>query len=279
MTDWQTLTLTDFKKLEDAKNQFHLGVQNVAAVGRKFLEQDKSDSKATLVWIPEYQRLAGQWIDGNIKFRSSIGFTDFAVHLVDEHVNSISSFELNEMSHPKVMVWLEEQIAHFGLDTSQLVLNLPYDLPESLNSVGKPFSIEDTELAKELGKYFHNGHLIANEVKEAYKSTDVKCWPHHFDISTQITVNNTGNPETSSYVNVGLSPGDEEFDEPYFFAAPWPYPPTNELTTLAHGKWVDEHWVGAIFPATELVEKEDQYKSVRRFMSETFAVLRKVMTY
>ncbi len=279
MSNWQTLTYSDFEKLKEVKDQFHLGVQNVAAVGRKFLEENKEDKNATLVWIPEYQRLAGKWIDGSIRFRSSIGFSDFAVHLVDEHVNSISSFTLHDKSHPKVMVWLEEQIAHFGLDTSQLILNLPYDLPEYLAGVGKPFAIEEMEIAIELGHYFHNGHLIADEVRKAYNASRVQCWPHHFDISTQITVNNTGNPETSSYVNVGLSPGDEEIAVPYFFAAPWPYPPTNELPKLTHGKWVDEHWVGAVLPAPELIGKEDQYKSVRRFMSESFAVFRKLMTY
>jgi hypothetical protein len=279
MSTWQQLNIEDFEALKVVKDQFHLGVQNVAAVGRKFLEANKGDENATLVWIPEYGRIAGKWIDGNIRFRSSIGFNDFAVHLVDENVRSISSFELQGKSHGQVMVWLEEQIALFGLDTSQLVLNLPYELPEYLGVVGKPFSIEDMSLAQELGKYFHNGQLIAEEVKEAFNSAEVRCWPHHFDVSTQITVNNTGNPDTSSYVNVGLSPGDEEFPEPYFFASPWPYPPVEELPKLTHGKWVDENWVGAVLPAPEILEKEDQYKSVRRFMSESFTVLRKLMIY
>ncbi|MEQ9300692.1 MAG: hypothetical protein RIF33_19125 [Cyclobacteriaceae bacterium] len=279
MSTWQQLTIKDFEALRVVKDQFHLGVQNVAAVGRKFLEADKRDENATLVWIPEYGRIAGKWIDAKIMFRSSIGFNDFAVHLVDESVTSISSFELQGKSHGQVMVWLEEQIALFGLDTSQLVLNLPYDLPEYLTSVGKPFAIEDMSLSQELGKYFHNGQLIAEEVKTAFNSSEVRCWPHHFDISTQITVNNTGNPETSSYVSVGLSPGDDEFPEPYFFASPWPYPPVEELPKLTHGKWVDENWVGAVLSAPELLEKEDQYKSVRRFMSESFTVFRKLMTY
>lgn len=279
MSGWLQLTINDFETLRSVKDQFHLGVQNVAAVGRKFLEPLKSDENATLVWIPQYNRLAGKWIDGNIRFRSSIGFNDFSVHLVDEQVQSISSFELQGKSHGKIMVWLEEQIALFGLDTSQLVLKLPYDLPEYLATVGKPFSIGDLSIAQELGRYFHNGQLIAEEVRKAFNSSEVRCWPHHFDISTQITVNNTGNPDTSSYVTVGLSPGDEEFAEPYFFVSPWPYPPVEELPKLTHGQWVDEHWVGAILSAPEILQKEDQYKSVRRFMSETFAVIRKLMIY
>jgi hypothetical protein len=254
-------------------------VQNVSAVGRKFLEPVKGDENATLVWIPQLNRLAGKWVDSNIRFRSSISFDDFSVHLVDENVNSISTFDLQGKSHGKIMVWLEEQIALFGLDTSQLVLKLPYELPEHLALVGKPFTIEDLSIAQELGKYFHNGHLIAEEVKTAFNSSEVRCWPHHFDISTQITVNNTGNPDTSSSVTVGLSPGDEEFPEPYFFVSPWPYPPVEELPKLTHGKWVDEHWVGAVLTASEILEKEDQYKSVRRFISETFATIRKLMIY
>ncbi len=278
-TEWKNLTLEDFDTLAATRLEFHQGIQNVAAVGRKFLPPNKNDEHATLLWYADLHRLAGQWIDGNTRFRSSIDFNTFSVHLVDNAFNSIAQIELHGKYHGQILVWLEEQIAKLGLDTTQLTLNLPYELPKELAKVGKPFALPDPIYATELGKYFHNGDLIAREVQAAFKSTEVRCWPHHFDISTKIIVNNTGNPDTSSYVTVGLSPGDDEINEPYFFASPWPYPPLDELPELTFGHWVDEHWVGAVLTASELLQQPNQYKSVRKFTSDCFSALRKLMTY
>lgn len=278
-TQWLPLSDVELSNLAQVRLQFHQGVQNVAAVGRRFLEKSKEDEQSTLIWFPGLNRLAGKWITSTTTFRSSISFDDFAIYLVDSQYNTLATFFLHEKNHRQALVWLEEQIALLGLDTSQLTLNLPYELPAEVSKVGKPFFLPDLNSAKELGRYFHNGYLVLSEVQAAFKSSEVRCWPKNFDLSTRIIVNNTGNPKTSSFVTIGLSPGDQEFEEPYFYVAPWPYPATEALPSLTHGRWVEEHWIGAVLPAAELVLHTDQHKVVKKFMSECFSVLRKVMIY
>lgn len=278
-TEWMPLRRNDFEALAQARVQLHQGVQNVAAVGRKFLPKLKGDENASLVWFGDMKRLAGKWIEGSATFRSSLSFEDYSVHLVGKDYHSFASFPLQGKHHGQVLVWLEEQIAYLGLDTSQFALNLPYQLPAEVSKCGKPFETIAPEHLEELSRYFHNGDIITREVRNAFKSTEVRCWPKNFDITTRIIVNNTGNIDTSSYVTVGFSPGDEEYNEPYFYASPWPYPKVEALEKLTFGKWVDEHWVGAVLPASELLAQDDQYRTVRKFISECFNVLRKVMIY
>ena len=47
-----------------------------------------------------------------------------------------------------------------------------------------------------------------------------------------------GTVESARTIGVGLSPGDENISEPYFYVTPWPYPPPAKLPKLPEiGAW------------------------------------------
>jgi len=280
---WYKLNNIDFSELSKTRKIYHLAIQNVAAVGRRFLPKKKDDSNANLEWIPSHKRLASRWIEGKIKFRSSIGFDDFTIHLVNSEIESISKFELNGKKHNQVLVWLEKQIVNIGLDASSLALNLPYQLPVYPEAKGKPFNIEDFAFSKELGKYFHNSQIIIKEINSKIKNaSDIRVWPHHFDISSLITINDTGNHETSSSINLGMSPGDDSIDEPYFYIVPWPYPEVMDLKELdTPAFWVTEDWFGGVLKSSDLVKKasdsKHQYEIISKFYNNGLRILEKIV--
>jgi hypothetical protein len=274
MNTWQAFEAIEYEKLAETRMQAHQAIQNVAAVGRCLSDSSDGDDFATLEWIPELQRLAGQWIQGNVIFRSSLDFSDFSVHLVNRALKSISSTALNDQKQGKVMVWLEDQLSALGFKSPDINLNLPYEIPEYPQAKKKAFNI-DLKYLRELGKYYHNTSLVLNQLRsEISQLSAIKTWPHHFDIASLAVIKDTGTPETSASINVGMSPGDDEFGEPYFYLNPWPYPDEDELLDLEVGVWHVENWIGAVLKSSDLVDKtpEEQHVTLLKFYKDAWPI-------
>ena len=69
--------------------------------------------------------------------------------------------------------------------------------------------------------------------------TGPTLWPEHFDIAIEM-----GPEREGLRVNYGLSPGDEDHEEPYFYVGPWTARPEGEL------------WNAVGFPGAELAYGE-----------------------
>ncbi|MBV6639223.1 MAG: hypothetical protein KI791_00835 [Cyclobacteriaceae bacterium] len=280
--DWRPFHQIDVSRIANARAQLHVAIQNVSAVGRRFLGDSKSDRNATLFWIPGLSRMAGHWVEGNIKFRSSISLEDFNIYLVDERVNTISSFEVRGSNHRKIMLWLEEQIGKLGLSAGELAIKLPYQLKEYPQLNGAPFDLDDDEAMEELGKYYHNSFLVLRELKKKLEwKQEIQIWPHHFDIAISIILKDSGDPETDTLITLGMMPGDDSNDEPYFYVSTWPHVHTSKMKPLhAPGKWIEEDWTGAILKLDELeaFKTEDQQGQLSNFYETAFLSLIQPLT-
>jgi hypothetical protein len=232
-----------------------------------------------LEWDLRLQRLAGRWIQGDEVFRSSFSLSNFSVLLVDELFNTISSFPLQGNKQTDVMMWLEEQIDELGLKSSDISLELPYKIPEYPTAKREAFDNENSLVRQELEAWFHNTDLVLKSIiGEIDGASEVKCWPHHFDIASLITLVDTGEAETSKSINIGMSPGDGNYNEPYFYLSPWPYPIV-ELPNISEtaGFWHEENWIGAILRASDLkhlTSTQDQQHAVTTFFNKNIKTLR-----
>lgn len=276
---WQRLNFPSVEDINQAREQCHQAIQNVAAVGRSFLPTDDGDKNANLAWDINLQRLVGHWVKGDVVFRSSISIHDFIVYLVDDNFKTISAISMQDATQTDVMVWLEQQMGQLGVDFSKLDLAHPYEIPLYPTAKGKPFHVDNMKACQELSRLYHNTNLILEDVlKEEEKSTPINCWPHHFDIAGSIILLDTGDPQTSRQIGVGLSPGDEHYNEPYFYVSPWPYP-TKELPDIEYtlGHWHENNWIGTVLPISKLVEFDliqDQIRVIRKYFSESLSVLK-----
>ncbi|MEL6559295.1 MAG: hypothetical protein AAFQ94_13985 [Bacteroidota bacterium] len=274
---WKRIEHFDTEVLADNRKQLHQAIQNVAAVGRLFLPESEKDEEALLVWIPELSRIAGKWIQGEIKFRSSISPESFTVHLVDASLTTLSSLELTDKKQGAVMIWLEEQLALLQLDISNISLTLPYKLPEYPQAKGKPFK-PDSEAQQILTTIFHNSWLaITQTVNTLGIHFDPVIKPHHFYMVAVDTVKDTGDEETSACVRLGMTPGDEIMDEPYMYVNVFPFPSIEGFAPLHYGEWYEDEWVGAIYKLSDIAKIEsasDQHRSVLHFLQEVYQILR-----
>lgn len=252
---WKPLSYSDFDSLKRARQQVHQAVQQVSAVGRKYLEKSKDDRTANLVWVPQHQRLAGNWVESSVIFRASLDIPNLAVLLVDDEMTTLGRFDLKGKTQAQSMVWLEEQLVNLEMNTEDFTLSLPYQIPDYPTAHGKAFEQKDLKAFEELAAYFHNADHILRPLKREFpQSTDVRCWPHHFDIATQIILNDTGDPETSNHIGAGMSPGDEFYNQPYFYLSPWPYPSKADLLPLEAGSWHEKDWLGAVLTADQILQ-------------------------
>ena len=86
---------------------------------------------------------------------------------------------------------------------------------------------------------------------------------------------------SSRSIGVGLSPGDESYDEPYFYVRPWPCSGIPDLPPLeGEGKWHTEGWLGAVLPASHIQAKHSalsQVEQVRAFTKSAVPAARSLL--
>jgi hypothetical protein len=75
--------------------------------------------------------------------------------------------------------------------------------------------------------------------------TEPTLWPEHFDIAIEM-----GDEGAGRRANYGLSPGDENHAEPYFYVGPWSAPPSGE-------PWNAQGFPGAEIGYAELATSPD----------------------
>jgi hypothetical protein len=92
-------------------------------------------------------------------------------------------------------------------------------------------------------------------------ASEVRCWPHHFDIATLIEV------ARGKTIGVGMEPGDVYYDEPYFYVNLHPRPAAPPTALLGgHGTWHTHEWIGAVLPVSRLkANLDDDVRAFSRF--------------
>jgi hypothetical protein len=124
----------------------------------------------------------------------------------------------------------------------------PTLLPGDLEPDDDPLGI-DADAADALAASYAVAELALERLVEGAGADDAATaptlWPEHFDIAIEM------GPEADGLrVNYGLSPGDEDHAEPYFYVGPWTARPEGEL-------WNATGFPGAELPYGDLAAARD----------------------
>ena len=117
--------------------------------------------------------------------------------------------------------------------------------------------LEGTEAALEtLGAWFSAAQaaldaLVTKHGSAAVATPSVRCWPHHYDIATLLSLDE-GDPETARSVGIGLSPGDSAYAEPYLYCNPWPVPEGSLPAARSPLQWHTEGFTSLVCPASRM---------------------------
>ena len=271
---WEALGAVPPEGLSEARLQLHWAAQLLSAPGASLLPAAEDYSHTNLSWDVGLRVLSGRAVGPN-SLRAALVFEGLELVVLDGE-RERSTMRLAGHTLQQSLSWLGRELAGEG---SGFVFPV-HDMPVHPVGEGRVFSDAGAPARAELGAWFANAfRLIRQVVAGEASASPVRCWPHHFDVASLITIDAGANAEEARSIGVGFSPGDGSYDEPYFYVTPWPYPETANLPPLAKGaQWHRNGWTGAVLTAERLlsVPPAEQEHTAREALGRAVAASREI---
>jgi Family of unknown function (DUF5996) len=268
-SDWMPLRGVDQRRLSEARLQAHYAVQWLARAARAYVPPQPDDEHTNLGWDSALGGLTTHPLKDGARLSLKITDLTLALHVGE---GSTQSFSLDGRSDAQARQWLSEQLGARGLDAHALDAPSPYEMPAHAVSEGAaygPAGLADAlaELAAWFGNAQHSLASIQRQmIGRKLAASPLRCWPHHFDLATLTTLP-ARNPGATGYVGAGLSPGDEYYDEPYFYVSVYPEPDPAALPSLPMlGHWHLRDFMAAIATAHKIVASKNQQAETDDFL-------------
>ncbi len=197
------------------------------------------------------------------------------------HNDEITTGLLNNKIEIKINL-LTGQLLYFHNEKGQYIDLIHDDISKKLKQITNQNNLKyvedslDNPSIKELTEFRHYA-IPAKRVLELFRMnlrnnfTLIHLWPHHFDFSLEWF---TGNKDEQ--IGTGLSPGDEQYSEPYMYMNPWPFNEELKKLALPIGKWHTEGWNGVKIEWSEII-KLDHLEAAEK-ISQVFDILKKNFT-
>ncbi|HEV8365645.1 MAG TPA: hypothetical protein VGQ52_19180 [Gemmatimonadaceae bacterium] len=232
----------------------HHALQVIVSVGISYLPRRPDDSHTNLEWLPDFAALGTNWLESGQRVRFGLRPAQLSlIALNDKGVTS--ELALDGRTVNDAVAWLRAALVAAGYDGSRLTTKKHYEIPAHPVASGAAFKREVPEKFAELFRSYADAHVLTSYIVETRAgASPPRCWPHHFDLATLITLPELAGHGTRT-VGVGLSPGDDSYAEPYFYVGPNPHPNPDRLRALGSlGKWHTQGFVAAVLPVSELAQ-------------------------
>ena len=276
---WQHLTSPPAGVLSDARLQLHHAVQLIVSAPISYLPARADDSHTNLEWRPASGALVTNPLTSG-GLRLGLRPRDLCLLATGVDVVVRPVFALDGHTAADALAWMRGVLSGDGLDAARLTTEKHYEIPPHAVSTGRAYALDREGAFETLASAYQDAWLVTSEVvaRDA-EASPPRCWPHHFDLATLITLapSADGSPRT---IGVGMSPGDDSYPEPYFYVGPYPYPSADALPRLGAGHWHTKGWIGAVLTLGDLVVHDDaagQAALATAFVEATVAACRQVL--
>ncbi len=235
-----------------ARNDAHYAAQLVAAAGVTMLEADPHFHYSSTTFAGT--QLVGEALPDGRRVRLDLACLTLSV---GEH-----DLPLQGQTMAHATDWLAQQLGR------ELTF-AEWDMPSGPTGEYGPFTASDEALAQLAEWYVLAGRALAALTPDVGSGDPARVWPHHFDIARLYVVTADEDPEKSSSIGAGMTPGDGGIAQPYFYATPWPYPSEQATPELPVGRWNTEGWYGAVLEAGQFASESQ----VDTFLGRAFEQL------
>jgi hypothetical protein len=260
--------------LKDATLQLHRAVQLVGAAGRTFAEPAPDDSHTSMAWSESLDAFVGVPFAGPYPFRAALRPEDLTLLLLDRTGAPVAALPLAGQRLEEAYEWLGLGVATYFGGPPPVLEREPYELAEHAVAHGAPFSATAEGGLTELSALYARAAQLLDEATDAIVgASEVRCWPHHFDIASLITLERDEAGVPSRTVGVGMAPMGGGYDRSYWYVTPWPVPEEAMLPDLRHGHWHTEGWTGAVLEgdAVRDLPEDERAGAVEAFLAEAIA--------
>jgi len=269
--EWRILRDIDKVRLREARLQAHYAVQWLARAARAYVPPQPDDGHTSLIWDYAIDGLGTQTLKNGM--RLSLQISNLTLALSDGNgPASVRSIFLSGRTDPEVRTWLGDHLGKRDIDAGGLDAPSPYQIPTHAIAKGASYdAVRSADALAELAAWFANAELLLSQIQRQMSerklaASPVCCWPHHFDLATLTTL--PKHPaDSTGYVGIGLSPGDDYYAEPYFYVSVYPKPDPATLPTLPmFGHWHTHEFTAAVVPAHKIVAARDQASETGEFL-------------
>jgi len=280
---WKIAGNIESEQLIEARLQLHYAVQFIAGVGASLAEPQPDFSHTSMQWHPDSQgdRFAnrglfvGALIPATQPFQVALNPISLTSSILDSQGNPLATFPLAHQTIAEVLNWHKLEIAKLGAEADRIELPI-YGLnefPDHAIAHGGTFA-PDREAARQLlTNYYANTQQLLLKITAQFPGASaIRIWPHHFDIATLIDLPHTVNGEP--VVGIGMSPGDNNYSDPYWYLYTYPSLATDNLPDLdGSGFWHTENWIGAVLRASQLSgEGEKPWQQIETFLNSALNI-------
>jgi hypothetical protein len=261
---WCTVGEYEPKELVEARLQLHWAVQPVMAFADCALAKALDDSQANLGWRDDFEALVGrQRPDG---LSAGVRIPDMTLQVFEGTGGIAEGVSLEGRTVASAVSWLEEAVAALSGGPPERPIRIrDYEMPEHPVGSDAAFMMEEAPAFAEFSRWFANGDLALKTLSASDGGwAEVRCWPHHLDLGTLLSLETSGDASSGRSIGVGMSPGDTSYPEPYFYVNPYGLadPPANLPSLESGGYWHTEGWFGAVLSATRILEKPEDSQEV-----------------
>ncbi|MEL6302790.1 MAG: hypothetical protein AAFV47_06105 [Pseudomonadota bacterium] len=245
------------KQIAEARVLVHLACQPLSRAARANRVAESDDSHSSFGWHAGHNALITLPLDPAQRFQLGFGFSDVSLlWLEDDRI--VDRMHVADFDAVSLDGWVDQRLAKAGL-VSICEASMPYALDAAPDFA--TLADMDREV-RILGDWFGVAHEVLTEIIQAFgelaiQPLSIRCWPHHFDLAILIQLDE-GDVEAARSVGVGLSPGDEHYDQPYFYCSPWPVSESIVLPELPPPlRWHTQGFTSAIALAVDLHSGND----------------------
>lgn len=260
---WSRISEVPPAGLRDALLEVHWAVQFIASAGQTFSEPRPDDSHRAMAWGAGLRSFVGEGFAGTYPFRLSLRPEDLTLALLDRTDEALGSLPLAGVTRDQAYEWLSVGLATYMGAPRPRIGRPEYDLPDHPVAHGEPFSRDlGAKLPTVAALYGAAAELLERLVVGRPEASPVRCWPHHFDIATLLTVSEPHEEEPGRTIGVGMAPMGGGYEAWHWYVKLWPSPDPSALPVLAGpGAWHTDGWTGAVLAGEDVAAAPPQERA------------------
>jgi len=275
---WKLQSLAFNDDLNNALQLQHHAAQFIALVGRQLIFQETDDSNTNMEFIFGQNALNGNKMRNGLKV--SLNLSNLELSIMDDANTEKKLIKIEGKTKNAVFKELAQNLADLGVNVTDFINELHYEIPKHKLNDGAVFSIVNKNYFVENAKYRHNAKIVLNEIAQLFKSDEsIRIWPHHFDTGAYYVIGKDDTGNATQTIGIGFAIPDSMVNEPYYYLSFWSEKPINEIeeiTAIDNGKWMMPNWNGAVLRHSEILKVdngEGQHELVRSFFTSGINIL------
>ena len=275
-SQWRPIGGVDPVRLKEARLQAHYALQWLARAARAYIPPQPDDSHTCLHWDGAGDTFATQTFTSGTRILLQIPTLTLTVQS-DEGVAGSQLLALDGQTDAQVRHWLGKQLEARHLAPSALDDPAPYEIPPHAIAQGAAYEGRaDADGLANLAAWYADAATLIEDVRahlagQRLEVSTLCCWPHHFDLAILAMVP-AGLSAEPGLIGVGLSPGDEYYDEPYFYVSIYPEPDPAMFPPLpVIGKWHTRDFTAAVATAPMILAAKNPPVEMGAFLHDAVA--------